>query len=93
FPDRYCISNIIFDALRKLTESVCKELKEEELVGKTITIKIRYQGFETHTKQKTLKVSTNDPEVVYGAAEKLLEPFLLDKRKIRLIGVRVSKFN
>ncbi|MFC1559587.1 DNA polymerase IV [Candidatus Margulisiibacteriota bacterium] len=86
-------SNIIFDALRKLTESVCKELKEEELVGKTITIKIRYQGFETHTKQKTLKVSTNDPEVVYGAAEKLLEPFLLDKRKIRLIGVRVSKFN
>ena len=53
-------------------------------------IKIRFQGFETHTREKTL-VSHTDSEVpLQEAVAKLLDEFEAKGKPTRLVGVRVA---
>ena len=84
--------NAILQALDVLCEDVAKETAEQKLLFKTVTVKIRYQGFETHTKSKTLPRLTNRVEDLKKTAKELLLPYLQSDRKMRLIGVRVSSF-
>jgi DNA polymerase IV (DinB-like DNA polymerase) len=81
---------VILQALDALCTDVQKETAEQRLLFKTVTIKVRYQGFETHTKAKTLPRLTNRVEDIKKTAIELLLPYLEAERKIRLIGVRVS---
>ncbi len=55
-------SAAIMQALDALCVDVQKETAEQKLLFKTVTVKIRYQGFETHTKAKTLPRLTNRVE-------------------------------
>lgn len=80
----------ILQALDDLCVDVQKETTDQKLLFKTVTVKIRYQGFETHTKAKTLPRLTNRLEDLKKTAKELLLPYLEADRKIRLIGVRVS---
>ena len=79
----------ILQALDALCVEVQKETEKQKLLFKTVTVKIRYQGFETHTKSKTLPRLTNRVEDLRKTANELLLPYL-SERKMRLIGVRVS---
>lgn len=81
---------VILQALDDLCVDVQKETIDQKLLFKTVTVKIRYQGFETHTKAKTLPRLTNRAEDLKKTARELLLPYLEADRKIRLIGVRVS---
>jgi len=80
----------ILQALDALCVDVQNETAEQKLLFKTVSIKIRYRGFETHTKAKTLPRLTNRVEALKKTARELLLPYLDVDRKIRLIGVRVS---
>jgi DNA polymerase IV (archaeal DinB-like DNA polymerase) len=82
----------VFSALDSMVEEVAKEAQEQRLFFKTVTIKIRYENFETHTRAKTLQFMTNRPQDLRKNARELLMPYLRVDRKIRLIGVRVSTF-
>ncbi len=90
FQEDTADSTIILAALDELCEAVQKETVDQHLLFKTVTVKIRYQGFETHTKSKTLPRLTNRVEDLKKTAKELLLPYLLSNRKIRLIGVRVA---
>ncbi len=57
----------------------------------TLTVKVRYSGFETHSKQTTLKQPSGDLEHFRLAAVDLLAPFLEKSRAVRLVGFGVSK--
>ena len=57
--------------------------------AKTVTIKIRYSNFVTHTRSKTLKSATNDVNGIYKAALENLE-FFEKMDEVRLIGVQLS---
>lgn len=83
-------STIIFQALDALCEEVLKEAVNQHLLFKTVTVKIRYQGFETHTRSKTLPFLTNRLRDLQKTANELLFSNLGKDRKVRLIGVRVS---
>ena len=83
-------STAILQALDALCEDVAKETAYQKLLFKTVTVKIRYQGFETHTKSKTLPRLTNRVEDLKKTAKELLLPYIGSDRKMRLIGVRVS---
>jgi DNA polymerase IV (archaeal DinB-like DNA polymerase) len=60
------------------------------LLFKTVTLKIRFEHFETHTKSITLPFLTNRLYDLQKTARSLLSPYLQKNRKVRLIGVRVS---
>jgi len=80
----------VLRALDKLSEAVTEEVVEQNLFFKTVTIKVRYENFETHTHGKTLPFITNRLPDLKKAARELLHAYLKPERRIRLIGVRVS---
>jgi DNA polymerase-4 len=58
-------------------------------VGRTVGIKLRFQDFQTVTRDYTLPDVTDDPAVIRRAATECLKRVKLNQR-IRLLGVRVS---
>ena len=77
-------------ALNELSVEVQKETENQHLLFKTVTLKIRFEHFETHTKSKTLPFLTNRLYDLQKNAKEMLLPYLHEDRKVRLIGVRVS---
>ena len=92
FEEDISNAETVLEALDSLSEEVSKEALNENLFFKTVTIKVRYENFETHTRSKTLPFMTNRGQDLKKTARALLQTYLLPDRKIRLIGVRVSSF-
>jgi DNA polymerase IV (DinB-like DNA polymerase) len=82
----------VLETLDALADDVAKEAKEQRLFFKTVTVKVRYENFETHTRSKTLSFMTDRGQDLKKTARELLFPYLSPDRRIRLIGVRVSTF-
>jgi DNA polymerase IV (DinB-like DNA polymerase) len=82
----------VLKALDALAAEVAKEVVEKKLFFRTITVKLRYENFETHTRSKTLAYITNRLQDLQKTTRDLLKTYLKTDRKIRLIGVRVSNF-
>ncbi len=80
----------VMQALLALCVDVQKEVVEQRLLFKTVTLKIRYENFETHTRSKTLPFLTNRQHDLEKTAKEMLLTNLRKDRKIRLVGVRVS---
>jgi DNA polymerase IV (DinB-like DNA polymerase) len=85
-------ADTVLQALDRLSEEVCREVVNQSLFFKTVTIKVRYENFETHTRSKTLAFMTNRLQDLKKTARELLQAYLRQDRKVRLIGVRVSSF-
>lgn len=82
---------LILDTLGQMIQETWQQLKAEKLLFKTVTIKVRYEDFDTHTKQKSLIESSNNIDAIRNTAKELLQSFLNDQRKIRLIGVSLHQ--
>lgn len=80
----------ILQVLDGLAEEVHEDLIANGFKFKTITVRVRYQHFDTHTRSKSLSSATNDLDILKNNYKRLIAPFLRGNRKIRLIGVRVS---
>ncbi len=82
--------SLIESNLLYLCEKVSGRLRREKVKGKTITLKIRLEPFETHTRSVTTDVSTNFADVIYSEIKKLFSAYKTRGRRVRLIGVKVS---
>jgi DNA polymerase IV (DinB-like DNA polymerase) len=82
----------ILNALDRLSEEVHDDVLRQNLYFKTVTVKVRYENFETHTHSKTLPLITNRLQDIKKVGRELLHVYLRPDRKIRLIGVRLSSF-
>ncbi|MEI8348535.1 MAG: DNA polymerase IV [Candidatus Omnitrophota bacterium] len=80
----------IMGALFSLCESVSSRLRKEACKAKTVTLKVRFEGFDTYTKAVTMHKSTNFSEDIYKVARKLYDMFEIKDKKVRLIGVKTS---
>jgi len=80
------------ERLLACVERVHQEMLEDGLWCRTLTVKIRYQGFETHSRQTTLTISSGNLERLKAAALELVAPFLEDGRPVRLVGFTASRF-
>ncbi len=83
---------LLMKTLEIMASEIENELKKEKISYKTVTVRCRYSNFDTHIKSKTRKEPSNDSKTMIETAEKLLDEFLKDERKIRQIGLRVSNF-
>lgn len=81
--------SILTETLTELADDVAGTLHADNLRCRTITVKVRNHGFQTHTRSRTLPRFTADPVAIRQAASGLLEPFL-NGEPVRLIGVRLS---
>jgi DNA polymerase IV (DinB-like DNA polymerase) len=85
-------SKAIMQAMDELAIAVARKAEEQKLFFKTVTIKVRYENFETHTHSKTLAYQINHQKDLQKTSRELLKAHLKINRKIRLIGIRVSNF-
>ena len=82
--------SFVLNTLNRLAEEVHSDLLKQQLYFKTVTVRVRYENFETHTHSKTLPFITNRLQDIKKTAKELLQDYLKPERKIRLIGVRIS---
>lgn len=82
---------ILFGRLSALTSAAWQDLRHASLRCRTITVKIRYQGFITRTKSRTLSHFTQDPAPILASGRSLFSE-TFDGRPVRLLGIRLSGF-
>ncbi|UCE28725.1 MAG: DNA polymerase IV [Candidatus Bathyarchaeota archaeon] len=82
--------DLVLATINELSQEIHKEIVEDRKVFRTVTVKIRYENFETHTHGKTLPSFTNRLQDIQKTARELAQNYLRGDRMIRLVGVRLS---
>jgi DNA polymerase-4 len=80
----------IHQRLLRLSEQVGRRLRNEERMGWTVKIKVRWPDFSTITRQAKLNQPTDHVDEIFATALKLLDHVWKQNKPIRLIGVGVS---
>src|SRR5438309_5567477 len=78
------------EAALALLQDVGQSLRSHRLSARTIVLKIRYQPFDTQSRQATLPYPTDRDDQLAAALRQLLETQLDPSRPVRLIGAGVS---
>jgi len=73
--------------LLDLAELVASRLRRHDLAATTVQLKLRYEGFETLTRQAPLPLQTRESDPLYQTALVLLRRTLVTGRGVRLIGL------
>lgn len=77
-----------------LTARVASQLREERLVARTVTLKLRHDDFHTVTRRATLEEATDLDTELFGAARVLFRAAFADvqrrDRGVRLIGIAAT---
>ena len=73
--------------LLELADSVAARLRDAGIFAGAVQLKLRFEGFETITRQTTLSRHAAEAEPLYRAALALLDAVPEDGRAVRLIGV------
>lgn len=81
----------IRDEIVRQSERIAEGMSKRDLFGSTITLKVRYEDFETVTRSLTLPSPTADGLRISDTALLLLERTQANRRPVRLLGVGVSK--
>jgi DNA polymerase-4 len=80
----------LFSMLSHLSQKACKRLREAGLAARTLTLTMRYTGFDTYTRSKTLAEPTQLDSDIFAAFQNLFRDHRDHARKIRLLGVSLS---
>lgn len=75
--------------LLKVTERLSERLKAKQVVGDTVTLKLKSAGFRLRTRARHLMIPTQLANVIYDTGLSLLEREV-DGTAFRLIGIGVS---
>lgn len=79
--------------LLALCEGVARSLRKKGIAGRTVQLKLRWDGFETHTRQRTLARPADMTEAIWPVARELFREADDPRRLVRLIGVSLSGFD
>jgi DNA polymerase-4 len=80
---------VIAKTIAELTKEVVTDLVRKGYSARTITLKIRFDDFRTITRGTTIQEYSASEDVIRRAAFACLKRIDL-KRKVRLIGIRVT---
>jgi DNA polymerase IV len=71
---------------------VARRMRHEEVKGKTITLKVKYNDFSRITRSITLSEASDDALMIYSKVCELLGRTSIGKKPVRLLGISVSNF-
>ena len=80
-------------ALNLLVAKVSRRLRDKELAGRTVTVKLRFSDFTVKTVRRTLSSPTNDESTFVPIARNLLRSAWTPGVGLRLLGFGVSGFD
>ncbi len=78
---------LLFHHLERIITKLVEKTKKEEIEIKTITLKLRYDNFDTLTRGKTLTTYTSNYQVLLKECRRILIDTYDTNRKVRLLGV------
>ena len=80
--------------LSLLTARVAGQLRDEHLVARTVTLKLRHDDFRTVTRRHTFEMATDIDAELYGAVRELFRAAFAEvrgrNRGVRLIGIAAT---
>lgn len=82
--------NKISKEILSICDLVGFRLRKENLKGKTITVKVKYNDFKSVTRSKTVNSFTNSTNIIYSTSIDLLKDLII--KPIRLTGVTITNF-
>jgi len=82
--------DVIHRELLRLSAKLAGRLRTGALVGRTITLRVRFADFTTITRSHTLRDSTDVAVEIYTTATRLFDALGLQRARLRLVGVRVE---
>ncbi len=92
FNEDTCDPAALSSVLSHLSQKACKRLREAGLAARTLTLTIRYEGFDTHTRSKTLGESSSLDSAINAVFQELLHLHRDRSRRVRLLGTSLSGF-
>jgi DNA polymerase IV len=78
--------------LSHLSQKASKRLREAGLYARTLTLTIRYAGFQTYTRSKTVLQPVHLDADIFRIFLELFRVNRDSKRKVRLLGTALSQF-
>jgi DNA polymerase-4 len=78
------------NTLRELAVQVGRQLRRNDLAGKTVKLKLRWPDFTTITRQVTLPSATDQDDEIIRSGIRLLRAARKPNQPVRLIGIGVS---
>ena len=78
--------------LLQLSVMVAKRMRRKQLLGKTITLKVKYHDFKQITRSSTINEYTADSKRIYREILQLVGKTGAGQKPIRLLGVSLSGF-
>jgi len=92
FDEDVSDASVLYAELQRQVESVAGRLRAEQLVARTIQVKIRDLHFRTATRSRSLAVPTSSTQLIFKQARSLLETWLREHQNtpVRLLGAGVS---
>ena len=85
-----CDMKEIFTKLEELNDRIHKSILKHNIYYRTITLKIRFEGFLTYTRSKSLPLYIQDKNKVLDIILDLYKEFSNSKKKVRLVGIKLS---
>ncbi|MFX1591162.1 MAG: DNA polymerase IV [Promethearchaeota archaeon] len=82
--------NEILSKFEEINKKIHKLITKHQITYKTITIKIRFEGFQTYSRSKTLPFHIQDEKYVLNIVLQLFKEFLHSRKKVRLVGIKLS---
>lgn len=79
--------------LRALANKVAEDLRRHALAGRTVTLKVRYDDFQTVTRSVTLPEPLAAADGIGRTALELLKKTEAGRRPVRLLGITLSNFD
>lgn len=79
----------LLEILEGFTEETVKQLKKKQLLTKTVTIKVKFEDFETITRSHSMDSYTDDDNQIRETLLLIYEKIIF-KKKVRLIGMSLS---
>jgi len=84
---------VVLGTLDDIAENVWQRARLEKVRFRNVGVRVRFEGFETHSRERTLATHVDDPAVLTRIARELAAEFQWDPRPVRMVGVRVSHFS
>jgi DNA polymerase IV len=81
---------VVYEIILRNCDRVTTRLRSAGMKARTVTLKIRLEGFETHTRRITVNEPFNDLGTMKKHSFQLFGDYETKGKKIRLIGVGVS---
>jgi len=84
---------LIISKIEEINDSIHKQILKNNIFYRTITLKIRLQGFLTFTRSKSFPYPLQDKSVVLKVIIELLQEFYKINKKVRLVGIKLSNLS